>query len=298
MKLTKLIKSGNRVTQAHGLLEGYHRSSPLTLQESRIVLAAMSTVEPQDTVFDSQFIHVKDLLTLFNITPKNHNLIGVACKKLIGKHVEIDEGIEGEDPALFPWFQKIKYYKKQGIVEFQFPNDLKPYLLQLKKQEGFTSYKLEYILQLGSPYSHRIYEISCKWRNAGVREFELEELKQIIGAVKKSYDNYGSFKQKVLNPSLKEINEKTDIDISFEEVKTGRKVTSIIFFIKSKKEKKEKKKTDTPFYKKKITREEPIPKTFEKRKEKIDSGIYSEEEIDQMRRELMEEIKIDTNKKP
>ncbi|WP_326493425.1 replication initiation protein [Clostridium tagluense] len=47
------------------------------------------------------------------------------------------------------------------------------------------------------------------------------------------YSRYNDFKRKVLLQAQKEINlDKTDISLDFKEIKTGRKVTSIKFYIK------------------------------------------------------------------
>lgn len=45
------------------------------------------------------------------------------------------------------------------------------------------------------------------------------------------YLEYHNFKKRVLNKAKTEINEKTDLSFDFEEVKTGRMVTGIKFFI-------------------------------------------------------------------
>lgn len=50
----------------------------------------------------------------------------------------------------------------------------------------------------------------------------------------KSYINYKDFRVKVLEKAQTEINELTDINIEFEPIKTGRKVTSIKFIIEEK----------------------------------------------------------------
>lgn len=50
----------------------------------------------------------------------------------------------------------------------------------------------------------------------------------------KSYVNYKDFRVKVLEKAQTEINELTDINIEFEPIKTGRKVTSIKFIIEEK----------------------------------------------------------------
>lgn len=53
------------------------------------------------------------------------------------------------------------------------------------------------------------------------------------------YPKFYDFKNRVLNVAQKELSEKTDIKFTFEEIKTGRKVTSIRFFIDQKHKKKD-----------------------------------------------------------
>lgn len=64
---------------------------------------------------------------------------------------------------------------------------------------------------------------------------EISELKTILGIEKTKYKLYGHFKNKVLEIAEREINEKTDILIQIEEIKTGRKITAIKFLISAKK---------------------------------------------------------------
>lgn len=287
--MNKEIKGENKVTQGNALVEALRDATPLSLQESRIVLTAISTLQPTDTVFDSQRISVQDLLKLFGITEKNHKLIEKACDSLFGKGIKIREG---KSWTSYPWFQKIKYIHNEGVVEFQFPNDLQRYLLDLKKE--FTSYSLEHILRLSSPYYQRIYELCFKWEHAGSCQFELQHLKNMIGAVKKTYDSYGPFKQKILIPAIDEINEKTDIKIDFEEIKKGRKVESIRFYIKLKSAKKSPKKDKEYSYKppKKSIREEIIPEWF-KREEQENEPVPEEldqEDLNRRREKLMKEL--------
>ena len=56
----------------------------------------------------------------------------------------------------------------------------------------------------------------------------------MLKVTEKSYNLYSNFKAKVLAISEREINEKTDLNISYEEIKSGKKVTSIKFHISKK----------------------------------------------------------------
>src|SRR5690606_10838527 len=103
------------------------------------------------------------------------------------------------------------------------------YLLQLKQ---YTSYRLSNILSLSSSYSIRLYELMRKWSFLNKWESSVEEIREKLGALTKSYTLYGNFKNKVLLPAVEEINEQTDLFISFKEIKKGRKVERIEFSIR------------------------------------------------------------------
>src|SRR5699024_9813423 len=68
----------------------------------------------------------------------------------------------------------------------------------------------------------------------------LDHLKSLLGITQKSYDVYGNLKNRVIRPSMKELNEETDLNIELEEVKEGRQVIELIFKINKKQSSKQK----------------------------------------------------------
>lgn len=111
---------------------------------------------------------------------------------------------------------------------------LKPFLLELSNK--FTSYRLANVVKLKSTYAIRIYELLKQYEDLKERTISLENLRYYLDAMD-VYPNYANFKQRVLKPSQKELNQKTDISFEFEEIKLGRKVQKIRFIIGSQKRK-------------------------------------------------------------
>ena len=116
---------------------------------------------------------------------------------------------------------------KTGEVIFEISGQLKPFLMELKK--NFTSFDLENIPRLSSGYSIRLYELLCQYKPLGKRTFhDLDQLQLMIGS---AYDKYSHFKARVLEPTRKDITKNTNITFEYEELKTGKKVTSLAFKI-------------------------------------------------------------------
>ncbi|GAB6170511.1 replication initiation protein [Clostridium carnis] len=203
----------------------------LSLQEQKIILTLASMVQPNDIEFKEYAFKIKEFMELLNIKDKSKYVeVPKITKELMKKVLEIKEG---NDLVQFSWLSSARYKTGEGIVILKFDSSLKPYMLELK--ELYTSYKLSNILTLKSKYSIRIYELLKSNLYRKVIEFNIEDLKDMVGAKEKSYNVYQNFKNKVIIKAQKELKEKTDIQFEFEEIKTGRKVTSLKFYIRSNK---------------------------------------------------------------
>lgn len=147
------------------------------------------------------------------------------------------------------WLDRVTTDKGSGIVKIKIDDRLVPYLFDLKSR--YLSYGLKNILCIKSQYSIRIYELLKTYyemkiaqtdkRPKGQRisnpnpiewEIEINELKKMLMVDSvKSYNHFGLFRQKVLEPAYKEINELTDIFFNFEPIPKGRKVIGVKFTI-------------------------------------------------------------------
>lgn len=209
-------------------------SYDLSLEEQKIILTLASMVQPEDEDFKPYKFRISDFMELLGVEDKSkYTKIPKLTKELMKKVFEIHEGNKIIQTA---WLSGVVYEKGSGEVELTFSSYLKPYMLQLRSM--FTQYKLANILSMKSKYSPRIYEIlKCnEFKKQGFIEIEIEDLRKLIKAYD-VYPKYNDFKRHVIERSQKELNKISDISFEFEEIKTGRKVTSIRFYIKSNKSK-------------------------------------------------------------
>ena len=96
----------------------------------------------------------------------------------------------------------------------------------------FTKYKKEDVLKLKGEYSIDIYHLAKKHEAMSSWTMSLEEIREEL-ALSKSYERINNLKSRVINPSVEEITEKSDIKITYENVKRGRTVTGLKFNVKA-----------------------------------------------------------------
>lgn len=218
-KKTDLITKNNDLINA---------SYNLSVQETRLMGLMCSQIHPDDDDFQKYIINISEFLDLLEIKDNSyHAKVKMITRSLLSRVLTIKQ----PDGLLqVTWLSSAKYFDGQGIVQLSFDPQMKPYLLQLK--EKFTSYRLANVLELSSQYAYRLYEILKQYQVAGRRVIELKELRWSLN-IEKSYERWSALKDKVLNIAEREINEKTDINISWKPIKTGRKITALDFTIRT-----------------------------------------------------------------
>jgi plasmid replication initiation protein len=216
------------VTKSNNLVEArYHFS----IWETRVFTKLVSLIQPGDADFKRYKLHIKDLVQFFGVNDNDAYVkIKAVPDSLLKKVVTIPYTENGEERLLKTGLiaQATIPKKKEGYIELSFHPDLKPYLLQLKRT--FLSYDIRNVLKISSVYSIRIYELLKQYETLGYREFQLEELKVILG-VSDKYKLYGHFKSRIIIKAQDDLQQHTDITFSFREIKKGRKVIAILFEI-------------------------------------------------------------------
>jgi plasmid replication initiation protein len=224
----------------------------LSKTQIKFIAYMANCIDKDDTDFFTYKTKLNTILDVLEIERKNWKWLGRQLKELQTKLISIQDDNDGME-----YVSLISYFKintKDDTVEYRFDKAMKPFLLQLQK--NFTKLSLEKILNFDSSYTIRLYEIIeqkaallKKYNNKKLINFEIEldELKEILVGeynpktdkieIKKSYSFFGSFKQKVLDVAYTELKLKGDYYFEYKPIKTGRKITSILFTIMTNKEK-------------------------------------------------------------
>lgn len=158
-----------------------------------------------------------------------------ACKTLFARQFSFQEPRENGKVAYKTtrWVSDIAYIENSATVEFTFAPSVLPLITYLEKH--LTSYELKVVSKLTSGYAIRLYELLISWRSTGKTPFiSLQDFRQKMGILDTEYQRMGPFKERVLHIALEQINEHTDIIVSYEQHKEGRTITGFSFQFKSK----------------------------------------------------------------
>lgn len=214
-------------------------SYSLSTMQQKVLIKAISTIEPNDTSKHIYKFSIKDFAEGVDLKNKKsvYSQMKTVCSQLMDLkkiYIEKDNG----DFTYINWVSSCEYISKDAVVEIEFSKKLMPYLIELKEQ--FTTYYIANVMQLKSSYSIRIFELLKQYEKLKKRRIPLDLLRLQLGTTEKNekgetiredYELYGHFKTRVLLVAQKELKQKTDICFNFKEIKEGRKVVAIDFEI-------------------------------------------------------------------
>lgn len=194
------------------------------LNQMRFYIMLLTKIDSKnDKTFDYVEIYIRDFEKFFNKRLKSHQIKSLSDDTAISITINTDYGWKKHF-----LYDTLEYNEKEHKLKVKFAEGIKPYLLQLK--ERFLQYSIRNIILLTSSYSIRFFELLKQYQTIGKREFEINELYEIL-EVSKSLRNYPEFKRNILKKAIEEINKFTDIFVDYQEIRNGRKVIKLLFTI-------------------------------------------------------------------
>ncbi|MWN89244.1 RepB family plasmid replication initiator protein [Gilliamella sp. Pra-s65] len=198
----------------------------LTLAEQRIILFAISKLNPASDNNKTVVIKASEFAKQFKKIDKNsiYKAIKDGLDDLYNKSIILKNE---QKKITFRWLQAKAYVDNEATAELVFSDQIIPYLFDLKNK--FTKYKLSNISTFKSVYSIRLYELLVQYKVIKARNIEVKELREML-LLGNKYTRPFDLKKRVIEKAVKELNEKSDLNISY---KIDDDV--IAFSIKSKK---------------------------------------------------------------
>lgn len=221
------------VVKSNPIMEGRFPKS-LTPREMDLLTTLFTAVDPKSGDFQTIRIEIKDLIKLFGLENSNsaYERIAEISKQLLTRVVQVRDK-EKNTLTQFQWLSHAEYKYNEGYAEYRFHDKLKPHLIEFSV---YAKYVLGPFLALDSFYAKRIYELVIQYRNTATgnpkrweRKISVEDLRPLLGLEKGEYKKYSHLKIRVLEISRRQITERTDITLEYEEIKIGRGVGAIRF---------------------------------------------------------------------
>lgn len=219
---------------------------------SRLTPEHLEGIKRTETIkFD---INIKQFLTEIGANSKNYKHLIDSVDALISTNLKWKEG---NDTITTPIISKSIHNEKTGKIELYVDSDLAKHILEVKDKENFSFLKSN-IFRLQNAQAIKLYPHFKRWLGLGRYAIDLDRFKNDFGYNTSGYSRFNKIEAKILIPAIEEINEKTDIIVSYE--LTGEnldsqrpRVRGLIFTIKLKakvlqapKEKQEQEQPRTP----------------------------------------------------
>jgi len=174
-------------------------------------------------------IHYIDLYNKSNI--KNKNMDYVEEKEIDNLMRTVVKIRDKENKKNWKAFTLLSYVeRKEDYFYFELNNFI---ITALKEQTFFTTIDLIAVNSLSSHYSAIFYELAIRYKKKKIPKMSIEEIREITNTQNK-YKAIKDFKIYVLDKACEEISEKTDIILSYETEKRGKRIAYIDFIIEEK----------------------------------------------------------------
>ena len=219
----------------------------------KIFELAVSCIDTENLPKDNTiYLSKEELFTFFDVSDNGKHTRFKEAIKVMQKEAffeireEAGKGFKFKSIVPIPYVEWTDYHDE---VKIEFHREIMPYLIELKK--NFTQYALSDVMELNSKYSIILYKwlsmnynqyehYSAKggrrvnqvesYRNPSITVKELREITDTIHEYKRMQD----FTRWTLEKPLEEINAHTSFNVTYEKVKKGRSIDSVVFHIERK----------------------------------------------------------------
>ncbi len=233
----KKITAAQVVAKSNRLVEASYR---LTLTEQRIILFAICrfreanlVLTPETPVVITADAFVKQFPT---VEPRSAYLqLKEAMDTLYKRSVKIyekDPDTELMEVTETRWIYETSYVDGAGTVKIYFTPRVIKHITRL--EGSLTSYNLDRVSGMTSPYAIRLYELLAQQKDFGKRTLAVDLLRELLQIQPGEYKLTGDLKKWVIERSVDQINEHSDLKVTYKPVKTVRTITAFEFKMRNK----------------------------------------------------------------
>ena len=242
--------SKRKVVEHNSLITSIAKMDKTPLKMFELAVSCINTEEPpkDHTVYLSK----EELFAFFKVSDNDkHSRFKQAVENMQKQAFfqikeEVGKGFKFRSIVPIPYVEWTDYHDD---VKIEFHREIMPYLINLK--QNFTQHALSDIAELNSKYSIILYRwLSMNYNQyehysykGGRREEQVEayrnpsisirELRELTDTVDE-YPRFDRLEHRVLKEPIEEINENTSFNVTYDKIKKGRSIDSIVFHITKK----------------------------------------------------------------
>ncbi|MCM6855226.1 RepB family plasmid replication initiator protein [Enterococcus durans] len=280
MYMDELTK--RKVVEHNDLITSVAKMDKTPLKIFELAVSCIDTDNPpkDHTIYLSK----KELFAFFDVSDNDkHSRFKQAVEKMQKQaffevREEKNKGYKMKSIVPIPYVEWTDY---DDEVMIRFDQAIMPYLIELK--QNFTQYAISDIMELNSKYSIVLY----KWLSMHYNQYEhysskggrreeqvetyrhpsisMQELRAMTDTVDE-YQRINNFEAWVLKKPIEEINRYTHLNVTYEKIKKGRSIDSIVFHITKKWQ------ADDSSYK----LDDPVYQDEQAKKERTEKDLYAE----------------------
>lgn len=242
--------SKRKVVEHNSLIMSIAKMDKTPLKMFELAVSYINTEEPpKDNIV---YLSKRDLFAFFKVSDNDkHSRFKEAIEKMQKQAFfqikeEAGKGFKFKSIVPIPYVEWTDYHDE---VKIEFHREIMPYLINLKK--NFTQHALSDLAELNSKYSIILY----RWLSMNYNQYEhysvkggrraeqvesyrnpsisIKELRIMTDTVN-DYERFQSLETWILKKPLEEINAHTSFDVTYDKIKKGRSIDSIVFHIEKK----------------------------------------------------------------
>ncbi|KIU25719.1 RepB family plasmid replication initiator protein [Weissella cibaria] len=242
--------SKRKVVEHNSLITSIAKMDKTPLKMFELAVSLIDTANPPQD--QTVYLSKKELFSFFKVDDNDkHSRFKEAIEKMQKQAFfqikkEQDKGFKFVSIVPIPYVEWTDYHDE---VLIRFSPEIMPYLINLKT--NFTQHALSDISELNSKYAVILY----RWLSMNYNQYEhysvkggrrkeqvenyrnptisMRDLREMTDTVK-DYQRIDNFEKRVLKAGLDEINAYTSFNVTYNKVKKGRSIDSIVFHITKK----------------------------------------------------------------
>lgn len=218
-----------QVYKSNALVEASYR---LSVMEQRIVLACIAQVRRDKPISADEF-YVVSVASIQEMLGSSSGSIYAeleqAALKLRRREVLLrgqPDGLDLDEVLVAGWVDTVGYSRKAGKIRLRFHRSILPYLASLEAQ--FTRYALSDVAKMTSAHGIRLFEMLAQYGGVGERRVAVEDLRSWF-QLEGSYPLFADLRRWVIEPAVAQVNTHSPLQAAWSPVKTGRRVSHILF---------------------------------------------------------------------